>query len=98
MTTREQLHALIDALPNAALPAAERLLKALQPEHDPVWQAFQNVPEDDAPLTEEDVAALREADEDEAQGDVMTWEQYVARHHDRPSRATSTASPAKIER
>ncbi|MCY3544996.1 MAG: hypothetical protein OXH22_13310 [Chloroflexi bacterium] len=42
-------------------------------DHDPVWEAFLNAPFDDEPLTEEDIQAIKEADEDFAAGRGRSW-------------------------
>ena len=39
-------------------------------DHDPVWEAFLNAPLDDEPITEEDLQAIKEAEEDIAAGRV----------------------------
>lgn len=44
-------------------------------DHDPVWEAFLNAPLDDEPLTEEDIQAIKEADEDFAAGRFVTHEE-----------------------
>ena len=42
---------------------------------DPVWEAFLNAPLDDEPLTEEDVQAIEEAEEDIVAGRVKPWKE-----------------------
>ena len=42
---------------------------------DAFVQALRNAPEDDEPLTEEDLKAIEEAEEDIRQGRVKPWEQ-----------------------
>jgi hypothetical protein len=79
MTTKEALHALVDELPDDALPAAERYLQSLREAAvDPVLQAFLNAPEDDEPLTAEDLAAIEEAEAEIARGEVIPWEVFRA--------------------
>ena len=46
---------------------------------DPVTLSLLNAPVDDEPLTEEDIKALEEADEDIRRGDVMTTEELKRR-------------------
>jgi hypothetical protein len=72
MTSKEALHALIDTLPDTKLDAARLYLEALRAEDDPVLQAFLNAPEDDEPETDEERAAVQEAREALARGDVYT--------------------------
>jgi hypothetical protein len=85
MTSKEALHALIDQLPDDVLPAVERYLRSVQPsgtdhplpaipEDDPLWLAFQNAPDDDEPLTPEDIAAIEEAEAELARGEGIPWE------------------------
>ncbi|HZS11185.1 MAG TPA: hypothetical protein VFA38_02975 [Nitrospirales bacterium] len=77
MTTRAELHRLVDGLPEENLPAAARALTTLQDE-DPVLRAFMNAPLGDEPLTEEDIAAIEEAHQEIARGDVVDWDEYWA--------------------
>jgi len=43
---------------------------------DPVLRAFIDAPEDDEPLTDEDLAAIAEGKADIDRGDVVRWEDY----------------------
>jgi hypothetical protein len=67
--TKEALHELIDALPDALLPEAARRLAELR--DDPVLLALLMAPEDDEPETDEERAAVEEAREARAQGRVV---------------------------
>lgn len=59
MTTREQLHAIVDELPEELLPSAGQSLARIQQSRDEAfWEALENAPIDDEPLTAEDVAAI----------------------------------------
>jgi len=69
---RDELRALVDAIPDDRLPAAREALEQLT---DPVLLAFLNAPEDDEPLTDEDLAAIAEAKADVARGDVVSLEE-----------------------
>jgi leucyl aminopeptidase (aminopeptidase T) len=71
MTTKAHLHKLIDELPETALAAAERYLDSLRAEEDVVLRAFLTAPEDDEEQTEEERAAVREAREAIARGEVI---------------------------
>jgi hypothetical protein len=73
MTTKEALHLLINELPEAALPAAERYLKALR--DDPVALTLLTAPLDDEPETPEEAAAVQEAREAAARGELFTLEE-----------------------
>ncbi len=73
MTTRESLHQLVDALPDEALPAAERSLAAVQRTRG-LPRVLAEAPLDDEPLTDEDRAALAEAYAALASGDEVADE------------------------
>jgi hypothetical protein len=75
MTSKDTLHALIDTLPETKLDAARLYLEALRAEDDPVLHALLNAPDDDEPETEEERAAVQEAREASARGDVYTLEE-----------------------
>ena len=70
MTTKDRLHHLIERLGVDDLPIAERLLEGLliSAETDPVLRALLTAPEDDEPLTDDDIAALRQGRDDHAAG------------------------------
>lgn len=53
-TTRERLHALLDDLPDERLDEAEAAIAVLAAPFRPLAE----VPEDDEPLTDEDLAAI----------------------------------------
>lgn len=65
MTIREQLHRLVDELPESRARAAEKLLRALKAgaSIDPVDLALLLAPEDDEPERPEEAAAVQEARE-----------------------------------
>jgi hypothetical protein len=56
--TRAELHRLVDALPDEALPTAAILLRRAQ---DPVTAKLDAVPYDDEGMTDEDLRAVKEA-------------------------------------
>ena len=66
-TTREQLHAMIDALPAEQFDAARHALYLL------------TIPEDDEPLTEEDLEAIREGREAYLRGETIPHEEAMRR-------------------
>ena len=68
MATREQIHALIDALPDSELDVLDRFIKARS---NPVLRALMDAPDDDEPLTEDDLAAIAQARADRARGDIV---------------------------
>jgi hypothetical protein len=76
MTTKEALHRLIDELPEAEVAKAERLLKGLRIP-DPVLRAIELAPLDDEPETDEERAAVQEAREEAARGDLIDDAEFV---------------------
>ena len=66
MATREDLHALVDWLPECAWEEANETMLAQLKKHDPVRYAFFTAPEDDP--TEDEIATLEESDEDLRRG------------------------------
>jgi hypothetical protein len=74
VSDRDTLHRLVDALPEAAVREAERLLEALGTD-DPVMRAALLAPEDDEKETAEEAAAVQEGREAIARGDVYTLEE-----------------------
>ncbi len=74
MTTRENLHKLVDLLPESEWEAARRVLEERLSKHDPVLHAFLNAPEDDEPETEEERAAVEEACEELRAGEELSHE------------------------
>lgn len=71
--TKERLHELVEALPASKVEAANKYLEALADEA--ILEAFRNAPIDNEPLTEEDLKAIEEAEEDIRQGRVTPWEE-----------------------
>jgi hypothetical protein len=65
MIARDDLRAMLDAIPDERLTAAREALERLT---DPVLLAFLNAPDDDEPVTDEDLAAIAEGKADVAQG------------------------------
>lgn len=55
------LHRLVDQVPRHRLHLIARLVEAVLSEEDPVARALDNAPEDDEPVTEEDLRELDEA-------------------------------------
>jgi hypothetical protein len=89
MTTREQLHRLVDELPDDALRAVQIFAefaasRATIGHHDrsdisdPVLRAFMEAPDDDEPLTAEDIEAIEEGSAEIARGEAMPWSAYLA--------------------
>jgi predicted transcriptional regulator len=78
VTTKERLHQLVDELSE---PEAKRALTLVEKEReDPVIAAFRDAPEDDEPWTDEDEAAVKEANEDIAAGRTISHEEMVRKY------------------
>jgi len=77
MTTREHLHALVDELPEAALPAVAQYLAAA---------AAGEIPEDEA-LSPEEEAMWAASEAAIARGDVLTHDEVLARRAARRERS-----------
>lgn len=76
MVERQTLHVLIDDLPEDELAAAKRFLEFLRFRgKDPLRAFLDEAPLDDEPVTEEDLAAIREGFADKARGDVLSQEE-----------------------
>ena len=75
MTTKETLHKLVDRLPEDEWEAVHQILEERLAKHDPVLRAFLTAPEDDEPETEEERAAVAEAYEAIARGEVVSDEE-----------------------
>jgi hypothetical protein len=76
-TTRDLVHHLIDELPDTLLEEAARRLTDLR--DDQFLRAFLEAPEDDEPLTADEVAAIEEGKAEIARGEVSDWEDVKRR-------------------
>ena len=79
-TTREKLRELLEAVPDARLAEAEAVLVPLT---DPVLAAFMNAPEDDEPVTVEDLEALAETRAEYERGETIPLDAVMAELNDR---------------
>jgi hypothetical protein len=75
MTIKDELYRLVDELPEKEWHAAKRFLEYLRNLGDPVLQALMEAPYDDEPETEEERAAVAEAQGDFEAGRVVTHEE-----------------------
>ncbi len=71
MTIKEDLHRLVDELPEKELPVAKRYLEYLRNMGDPVLRTFMEAPEDD----EEETAMIEEARQEYLRGEARPWEE-----------------------
>ena len=74
MTARDQIHRLVDALPDDALDPARRMLAGLSAPSlvDPVTSALAKAPMDDEPVTLGDAEAIAEGERDVEDGRVVS--------------------------
>ena len=79
MTTLQDLHALVDWLPECAREEVHQILLAQLEKHDPVAYAFFTAPEDDEPLTAEEIAEIDAALAEIDQGEPMIPDAALAR-------------------
>lgn len=82
MENRQALHTLVDELPEPELPAAKRFLEYLRRAADPLQVVLDSALVDDEPLTEEDLAAIREGFADRAHGETVSHEEVKRLLHD----------------
>lgn len=68
-TTRERLRELLDALPDDRLDEAEAAIAALT---TPPFRPLTDIPEDDEPVTDEDLEAIREGHEEYLRGETIS--------------------------
>jgi predicted transcriptional regulator len=74
-TTRERLHELLDDVPDARLDEIEdALLDAMAP-----YRPIEEAPEDDEPVTAEDLEAIRLGLEEHARGETIPHEEAMRR-------------------
>lgn len=80
MNAKEQAHNLIEQLPEGIVRGqVVEFLEYLQEKQrrvEQVMRAMAELPEDDEPTTAEDLAAIREAEEAIARGEVITLEEF----------------------
>ena len=79
MVTREELHYMIDFLPDSILAASGQAFLDFLKKEDPVLFALLTAPEDDEPETEEERAAVEEAYESIAKGEKMIPDAELAK-------------------
>jgi len=76
MEDRETLHTLVDELPEPELRPARRFLEYLRLQAaDPLRAVLDAAPLDDEPVTDDDLAAIREGLDEKAAGEVVAHEE-----------------------
>ncbi len=73
--TKDDLHQLIEDLPDAEVHAAARYIQFLRSNRDPFIQALLEAPLDDEPETEEELNAADEAWQEYLDGKARPWAQ-----------------------
>ena len=81
MTARDQLHRLVDGLPENELATAERILTGLSAPSlsNPVMAALAKAPKDDEPVTDREAERIEEGERDLRDGRTVTGEQLRTR-------------------
>jgi hypothetical protein len=79
MAPRDNLHRLVDTLPESELERAERVLEALRQVAEPSYRPLEGAPLDDEPETPEEEEAVEEARRDVAAGRVISHEEAKRR-------------------
>ena len=74
---REDIHRLVDQLPNKELHGVKRFLAYLKITEDPLTQKLLEAPYDDEPLTREEESAIDEARDALRSGRVLTMKQLT---------------------
>lgn len=72
--SRDDLHRLVDQIPDSELSAAQRYLEYLR-DVDPVRKALKAAPVDDEMETEEEAEAVKEAEADIRAGRTLTTDE-----------------------
>ncbi len=73
--TREEVKDLIDCVPTDELLAVKRYVQYIIEMQDPVFRLLMDAPLDDEEVTDEDLAAFAETDEDFRTGNTYTQEE-----------------------
>ncbi len=78
--TREDLHKLVDHLPECEWEVSYWVLLAHLKQHDPLLWRLMTAPEDDEELTEEEILAIEEGKADVKAGRVVSFEEAKERY------------------
>jgi hypothetical protein len=79
MVPRDNLHRLVDALPESELERAERVLEELRQVAEPPYRPLEDAPLDDESETAEEKAAVEEARSDVGAGRVISHDEAKRR-------------------
>lgn len=75
MTIKEELHRLVDELPDSESHAAKRFLEYLRNMGDPMMRALMEAPEDDEPTTPGEDKGAEEAWQEYLRGEAISAEE-----------------------
>lgn len=75
MTTKEDLHRLVEQLPDSGVDAAARYLEYLRDMGDRLLRKLLQAPEEEEELTEKAKASLEEARQEALLGKGRSWEE-----------------------
>ena len=75
MKTKNDLHRLIEELPEVEMEAAGRYLEYLRDMGDPLLRKLLEAPEEDQELNDETLATLEEARQEALRGEGRSWEE-----------------------
>lgn len=77
--SKDQLHELIDALPESEIYSAERYLQFLlvKMQNQRILKAFENAPEEDEAPDAEELEAIKEAEKDITEGKVEPFDKVM---------------------
>ena len=81
MTTKEQIHQLVNDLPESDLDTVKRVLEGLSAlsSSNPVKAALAHAPVDDESVTDEEAQAIEEGERDVEAGRVVTADEVQVR-------------------
>ena len=74
--TRDELHELLDHIPESDVPTARKFLRSLA---DPIWLAMLNAPLDDEPLCDAEREALEASQMREQRGEALIPHEEILR-------------------
>jgi len=76
---REEVRRLVELVPDADLPTVRRMLAGLTGSADPVLAAFEQAPEVDEEVTDEDLAAIEAGRQAKRESRVVSHEEALRR-------------------
>jgi hypothetical protein len=79
MTTKAELHHLLDLLPDRELPAVQWFLDYVYGHSDPVLHALSHAPLEEEAISMEEEQQVQMAREEVARGEVSTWKEAKQR-------------------